>query len=892
MAEKVGEIFYDVTLDTGKLLVEVRVVTEQLDRVGREGEKLQSRMSKIAAAISAALSAIAVEALVQKVITAQRQFDVMFASLKTMTGGLDQASAAYERLTKFAAQTPFTLKQSVDGFVKLKALGLDPSERAMTSFGNTASAMGKDLTQMIEAVADASTGEFERLKEFGIKAKQEGDKVSLTFQGVTTTIGNNARDITEYLIKIGETNFAGAMAERMNTLDGNISNLQDSLDGLFLSIAQSGFGDAVAAGVRKASEAIGELTTSIKQGELTDYFSALKPLITAAEVAVISLAGAFSARLIVAFVSAAAQAYATATAIGFATVAANGFTAALAALGGPIGIAITGLALLALNWDKVAGEARDAATMSEDAAGRIAKALGKGGVAAGKALSGQLGETQAEIASINKELANTKFPLADPKQLDELRERKATLEQIAKDVVAAQAKLGAPPPGAPPPPPPPSGGTGGKGAKKKPFDSAGYLAGLSASAASEWDKVDEVEKEALRKNAEHLKAGDLSRKESEQAITLIVENARQDREKIMDKEADAAKTIRHKAAADQKADADKLAAQQKAAVEYAANLTRAINPVDALRQELQAKLSLVTQYETMMAQAGVDATAQGQAARTQIESDYEKQRRALAEATFRGQSESNAFLIDSLNALSSTGANAVVGLLNGTMSVSDAMRSLANTVLSEAVSALARVGLEMLKNSVLSNTLAAADQAKKAAMGAVYAASVGAQVAGMSALAAQNAFAATAAIPIIGPGLAPAAAAAAGAAAAAIGAPAIASAPLAGARRYGGPVDAGGMYRVNESGAPELFTGSNGQQYMLPTKSGQVTPAGQAGGAAPTIIIQNTGTAKEVTSQSYDQQTNTMKMVMADLVNQFASNTGPVWNALRGGSNLKPGGIA
>ena len=35
--------------------------------------------------------------------------------------------------------------------------------------------MGKDLSQMIEAVADATTGEFERLKEFGIKAGKEGD---------------------------------------------------------------------------------------------------------------------------------------------------------------------------------------------------------------------------------------------------------------------------------------------------------------------------------------------------------------------------------------------------------------------------------------------------------------------------------------------------------------------------------------------------------------------------------------------------------------------------------------------------------------------------------------------------------------------------------------------
>ena len=46
------------------------------------------------------------------------------------------------------------------------------------------------LDDMVEAVADATTGEFERLKEFGIRASSQGDKVALTFRGVTTTVAS------------------------------------------------------------------------------------------------------------------------------------------------------------------------------------------------------------------------------------------------------------------------------------------------------------------------------------------------------------------------------------------------------------------------------------------------------------------------------------------------------------------------------------------------------------------------------------------------------------------------------------------------------------------------------------------------------------------------------
>lgn len=134
-----------------------------------------------------------------------------------------------------------------------------------------------------------------------------------------------------------------------------------------------------------------------------------------------------------------------------------------------------------------------------------------------------------------------------------------------------------------------------------------------------------------------------------------------------------------------------------------------------------------------------------------------------------------------------------------------------------------------------------------------------------------------------------AAAAAAAAAAGALGAPAIATAPVAGARRYGGPVSADSLYRVNEAGRPEMFTPANGNQYILPTASGSVTPAGQVGGGAqaPTIIIQNTGTAQRVVSSEFDRRENILRMVTADLVDQIDNNSGPVYSALRRSTNVQ-----
>jgi phage-related minor tail protein len=99
-------------------------------------------------------------------------------------GNKEEAAKASKFITDFAATTPYELAQVQGAFVKLKNMGLDPSKEAMTSYGDTASAMGKDLNDMVEAVADAATGEFERLKEFGIRSSSEGDRVKFTFKGV------------------------------------------------------------------------------------------------------------------------------------------------------------------------------------------------------------------------------------------------------------------------------------------------------------------------------------------------------------------------------------------------------------------------------------------------------------------------------------------------------------------------------------------------------------------------------------------------------------------------------------------------------------------------------------------------------------------------------------
>ena len=216
--------------------------------------------------VQGAIAGIVGGAVVGNIVQANRSFQSLQASLITFTGSAEEAAKQFDVLQNFAATTPFSLQEVVGGFNKLVARGITPSIGALTSFGNIASGTGKSLDQFIEAVADAAVGEFERLKEFGIKANVEGDKIKLTFGGVTKTIGKNSQEMLAYLDQLGQTKFAGAIERQSKTLNGAFSNLGDALDKLSVSIGEAGLNDFLIDVAKNATSAAGRI------GELIDRF--------------------------------------------------------------------------------------------------------------------------------------------------------------------------------------------------------------------------------------------------------------------------------------------------------------------------------------------------------------------------------------------------------------------------------------------------------------------------------------------------------------------------------------------------------------------------------------------------------------------------------------------
>ncbi len=185
---------------------------------------------------------------VKKSISTGARFESYRASLKTIEGDFARADRSMSWVQEFARKTPYELDQVMAAFVQLKAYGMDPADGTLRSLGDASSAMQKDLLTAVEMMADAQTGEFERLKEFGVRSKQQGDKVTFSYsragKEMTVTSRKTATEIRRTLLGIFDSSFKGAMDEQSRTWNGMMSNMGDTGTGFLKKIADKGSFDA------------------------------------------------------------------------------------------------------------------------------------------------------------------------------------------------------------------------------------------------------------------------------------------------------------------------------------------------------------------------------------------------------------------------------------------------------------------------------------------------------------------------------------------------------------------------------------------------------------------------------------------------------------------------
>ncbi len=218
---------------------ELKKVQKDMKYAGNETSRFGSIAKKAGPMLAAAFSIGAITSFVSGVVRVRKEFETYAAVLTNTLGSKSEAQKSLTMIKDFAAKTPFQVGELTGSFVKLANMGFKPTREEMTKLGDLASSTGKSFGQLSEAILDANTFEFERLKEFGIRASKQGDKVTFTFKGVKTQIDATSDSVQKYLIGLGDVQgVSGSMGAISQTLEGKISNMGDALDSLLNTIGK------------------------------------------------------------------------------------------------------------------------------------------------------------------------------------------------------------------------------------------------------------------------------------------------------------------------------------------------------------------------------------------------------------------------------------------------------------------------------------------------------------------------------------------------------------------------------------------------------------------------------------------------------------------------------
>jgi len=196
-----------------------------MQRLSQQAQELEPAMAAIGTAIKAvgAVMAAGFGAAVVGSVKGAVALENYRNTLNVVMKDQQKAAAMMAWAVDFANRTPFETDSIIQATVRLQAYGLE-AQKVLPAIGDMAGVMNKDIMQAVEAVADAQTGELERLKEFGITKAMIIQKNAE--MGRNIEIVNNTGQITdqkafnEALFALMNDRFKGGMEIQAKSFSG------------------------------------------------------------------------------------------------------------------------------------------------------------------------------------------------------------------------------------------------------------------------------------------------------------------------------------------------------------------------------------------------------------------------------------------------------------------------------------------------------------------------------------------------------------------------------------------------------------------------------------------------------------------------------------------------
>lgn len=267
----IGQLAHGISSILGRAFDILSGIVGKVFGLVRDLAEKMLRVFTMGGAIGGAVSIAGLTMLGKRALDTAAMFEVLRAQMETAFGSKAKGGEMFAWAVEFAAKTPFDVPQIVEATTLLKLFGLE-AKKWLPLVGDMAGAMGKDVTQATQAVANSLMGEQEMLKQFGINWQtlvQHGARPSETGRGVDT--GDRA-GIESALESIITERFGGGMGRMFQTVQGVLSNIGDAIKTAFNKV-----GEPLADIVKWIGEDVMRIVTALGE-KLAPVVRALAPL--------------------------------------------------------------------------------------------------------------------------------------------------------------------------------------------------------------------------------------------------------------------------------------------------------------------------------------------------------------------------------------------------------------------------------------------------------------------------------------------------------------------------------------------------------------------------------------------------------------------------------------
>lgn len=215
---------------------EIKVQLSLVDKISRYIEKVRGKINKIGSSVDKlskqffnlrnAVAAFMALQIGSSFINAAAKIEVFEKQLLAVSSSAEAARNSLNAIREFARTSPLETEDVVQSFVRLRAVGIDPTLAQMRTIGGVAVLFDREMTDVLDSFIGLNK---RTLRQLGIEIDRTGSQAIIQSGNIRMAVNKDSASIREALLEIWEKRFPNAIEKAADTFSAQMAILRSNI---------------------------------------------------------------------------------------------------------------------------------------------------------------------------------------------------------------------------------------------------------------------------------------------------------------------------------------------------------------------------------------------------------------------------------------------------------------------------------------------------------------------------------------------------------------------------------------------------------------------------------------------------------------------------------------